>query len=123
MGDVVRNLAHIETIESLMPIEGADKIEVARVLGWNCVVKRGEFKVGDLAVYVEIDSVLPDKPHFEFMRPRKFRVKTIRLKNVLSQGLLFPLDVFQSYGKLVYNGNSNIIGLETETNLQNNKSD
>lgn len=86
-----RKLAHIEIIESISPIQGADKIEVARVLGWECVVKKGEFKVGDIIVYVEVDSVMPDKPEFEFLRKRKFRVKTIKLLSQISQGLILPL--------------------------------
>lgn len=87
-----RKLAHIELIESLSPIEGADKIEVAQVLGWQCVVKKGEFKIGDKVVYVEVDSVMPEKPEFEFLRDRKFRVKTIKLKGQISQGLVIPID-------------------------------
>lgn len=86
-----RKLAHIEVIKSLSPIEGADLIEVAEVLGWQCVVKKGEFNVGDLVVYVEVDSVMPEKPEYEFLRNRKFRVKTIKLKGQISQGLVLPL--------------------------------
>ena len=85
-----RKLAHIEVIESLYPIEGADKTEVAKVLGWECVVKKGEFKKGDIIVYVEVDSVMPDKPEYEFLRDRKFRVRTIKLKGQISQGLVLP---------------------------------
>jgi len=86
-----RKLAHIEIIESLSPIEGADKIEVAKVLGWECVVKKGEFKKEDIIIYVEVDSIMPEKPEFEFLRDRKFRVRTIRLKGQISQGLVLPL--------------------------------
>lgn len=87
-----RKLAHIEIIESLSPIDGADKIEVAHVLGWQCVVKKGEFNVGDKIVYIEVDSVMPEKPEFEFLRDRKFRIKTIKLKGQVSQGLVLPFD-------------------------------
>jgi len=90
---VERSLAHIEQIVSLSPIEGADFIEAATVLGWQLVVKKGEFQVGDYAVYTEIDSVLPDKPEFKFMRDRKFRIKTIKLRKQISQGILFPLSI------------------------------
>ena len=86
-----RKLAHIEVIKNLRPIEGADRIEVAEVLGWECVVKKGEFKVGDLIVYVEVDSIMPEKPEFEFLRDRKFRVRTIKLRKQISQGLVLPL--------------------------------
>lgn len=86
-----RKLAHIEIIESLSPIEGADKIEVAKVLGWQCVVKKGEFNVGDKIIYIEVDSVMPEKPEFEFLRDRKFRVRTIKLRGQVSQGLVIPI--------------------------------
>lgn len=86
-----RKLAHIEKIVSLSPIEGADKIEVAQVIGWQCVVKKGEFNIGDAVVYIEIDSILPEKPEYEFLRERKFRIKTIKLRGQVSQGLIIPL--------------------------------
>lgn len=88
-----RKLASIQLIKSLTPIEGADAIEKATVLGWELVVKKGDFQVGDHAVYMEIDSVLPDRPEFEFLRPRGFRIKTIRLKKQVSQGIAFPLSI------------------------------
>jgi RNA ligase (TIGR02306 family) len=87
----MRKLASIQKIKSLDPIEGADAIEKATVLGWQLVVKKSEFKVGDLCIYCEIDSLFPDKPEFEFLRPRKMRVKTIRLRGQISQGICFPL--------------------------------
>ena len=86
-----RKLAHIETIAEIKPIEGADKIELAYVLGWQCVVKKGEFKVGDKIIYVEVDSVMPERPEFEFLRDRKFKIKTIKLKGQISQGLVLPI--------------------------------
>ena len=86
-----RKLAHVEVIESLSPIIGADKIEVAKVLGWECVIKKGEFNVGDKIIYVEVDSVMPEKPEYEFLRDRKFRVRTIKLRGQVSQGLVLPL--------------------------------
>jgi RNA ligase (TIGR02306 family) len=89
----MRKLASIQKIRALEPIEGADAIEKAAVLGWQLVVKKGEFKVGDLAVYCEIDSLMPDRPEFEFLRPRKMRIKTIRLRGEISQGICFPLSI------------------------------
>ena len=87
-----RKLAHIEIIEDIKPIQGADKIEVAKILGWECVIaKKDNFKVGDKIAYIEVDSVLPDKPEYEFLRDRKFRVRTIKLKGQVSQGLVLPL--------------------------------
>lgn len=90
-----RKLAHIEKVVDLQPIPNADKLEVATVLGWQCVVKKGEVKVGELVCYLEIDSIVPDIPFFEFMRERKFRVKTIKLRGQVSQGLVIPMGDFQ----------------------------
>jgi hypothetical protein len=92
-----RKLAHIEIIEGLFPISGADKIDVAQVLGWECVVKKGEFKVGDKVVYIEVDSIVPERPEFEFLRERKFRVKTIKLRGQISQGLVLPISILNEY--------------------------
>ncbi len=95
--------ATIQKIEWIKPIEDADLIEEVGVLGWCCVVKKEEkFKVGDKIVYVEIDSVTPEKPEFEFLRIRNFRVKTIRLKKVLSQGLVLPLSVLPPEGTGIF---------------------
>jgi hypothetical protein len=92
-----RKLAHIEVISSIEPIEGADKIEKAVVLGWECVVKKGEFKKGDVVIYVEVDSIMPEKPEYEFLRERKFRVRTIKLRGQVSQGLVLPLNALDNY--------------------------
>lgn len=89
----MRKLASIQRIKELNPIEGADAIERATVLGWQLVVKKGDFKVGDLVVYCEIDSLLPNRPEFEFLKPRGMRIKTIRLRGQISQGICFPLSV------------------------------
>src|SRR5665648_1102148 len=88
-----RKLESIQRIGLLVPITGADKIEKATILGWEVVVKKGDFKVGDLCIYCEIDSILPAKPEFEFLRERKFRIKTIKLKGQVSQGICFPLNI------------------------------
>ncbi|MFN0050343.1 MAG: RNA ligase (ATP) [Cytophagales bacterium] len=89
----MRKLASIQKILALDPIEGADAIERATVLGWQLVVKKGEFNVGDLAVYCEIDSLMPDVPIFEFLKVRQFRIRTIRLRGQVSQGICFPLSI------------------------------
>jgi RNA ligase len=91
----MRSLAYIETIKSLTPIPGADKIEKAEVLDWEVVVQVGQFKVGDMVIYCEIDSILPELSCFEFLRPKKFRIKTIKLKGQVSQGIVFPLSILQ----------------------------
>jgi hypothetical protein len=95
----MRNLATIQRIERLTSIPDADRIELANIKGWQVVVKKGDFKEGDLVVYCEIDSILPDKPEFEFMRERKFRVRTIKLRKQLSQGICFPLSILPNYDR------------------------
>jgi len=95
-----RKLASVVKIVDIQPIPGADAIVVVTVKGWKVVVKVNEYKVGDLAVYYEIDSFLPIRPQFEFLRKSSykrmgssegFRLKTIRLRGQISQGLLTPI--------------------------------
>lgn len=92
----MRKLATLERIESIRPIDGADRIEVARIRGWDVVVKKGEFEPGDRCVYFEIDSLLPREPEYSFLssfwneQAGGYRLKTIRLKGQVSQGLALP---------------------------------
>ena len=90
-----RALAYIVTIDDITPIDGADNIELARVSGWRCIVNKEQFKPGDSAVFFEIDSLVPETEWSEFLRPKKFRVKTFKLNKfkVTSQGLLMPMDI------------------------------
>ena len=100
----MRKLASIQRIWKMDPIEGADRIELANVLGWQCVVNKDQFQPMDLAVYFEIDSFLPVRPEFEFMRAssyRKtdimgegFRLRTMKFRGQISQGLLLPISQF-----------------------------
>lgn len=87
----MRKLASIQRIVNLKPIEGADRIECAQVLGWQCVVGKGEFKVGDLVIYLEVDSVTPQTHTFKLLAASNYRVKTRRFKKQISQGLCLPL--------------------------------
>ena len=96
---MARKLATIQKISALNPIPNADQIEVASVLGWKVVVKKGEFEVGDLCVYCEIDSILPDKPEFEFLKKSKFRIRTCRLRGQISQGICFQLNILPDIGE------------------------
>ena len=97
-----RALAHIEKIAWIKPIEGADNIELVGVLGWQCIAKKGEFQVNDLCVYIEIDSKVPEKEEFEFLRSKNFKIKTMKLNKfkdeygngIVSQGIAMPIDNF-----------------------------
>ena len=86
-----RKLASVQVIKDLKPIEGRDRIELATVEGWEVIVGKGDFKVGDFCVYIEIDSVLPDRPEFEQARKRSNRIRTMKMANVYSQGIAYPL--------------------------------
>lgn len=109
----MRTLASIQRIKALAPIVGADAIEKATVLGWQLVVKKGEFKVGDLAVYCEIDSLLPDRPEFEFLKARGMRIRTIRLRGEISQGICFPLSILPEGHELIEGADvTEVIGVE-----------
>lgn len=90
-----RMLAYTVTVDSITPIEKADNIELAHVGGWNVIIRKNEFNVGDMAVFFEIDSLLPETEWSEFLRPKKFKVKTYKLGkfNVVSQGLLMPMSI------------------------------
>lgn len=106
----MRKLATIQKISALVPIPGADNIERADVLGWSVVVKKGDFQVGDLAVYFEIDSWLDESitainvPVFqerfinwtdpEGKARRGMRLKTIKLRKQISQGLILKISDF-----------------------------
>lgn len=92
-----RALAHIEKIEWVRPINGADNIELIGVLGWVCIAKKEEFKPGDLAVYIEIDSKCPESDErFAFLATKHYKVKTMKLGKfkVISQGLALPISLF-----------------------------
>lgn len=101
----VRNLASVRRIAAIDPIEGADRIVCATVDGWKLVTqKSNDFSPGDFVVYFEIDSFLPVEDRFEFLRPSSFkstkhlgdgfRIKTIKLKGQVSQGLILPMTEF-----------------------------
>lgn len=110
----MRKMATIRKIDAINPIEGADAIEVATVGGWKVVVKKGEFTAGDLAVYCEIDSWIPSTiaPFLTKAghHPKVYegvegeRLRTVKLRGQLSQGLLLPLDVCDNIESLLFEG-------------------
>src|SRR6188768_3979848 len=106
----MRKLASIQSVNAVESIPNADAIEKIRVLGWWVVVKKGEHHPGDKLVYCEIDSLMPERPEFEFLRassfkpaqadatggvtlPAGFRIRTVRLRGQVSQGICFPLSI------------------------------
>lgn len=97
-----RALAYIQHVTNIRPIDGADNIEQCNVLGWNLICKKGEFNEGDPCVYIEIDSKVPEREEFEFLRAKGFKVKTMKLGkfNCISQGLAMPQSAFKELAGL-----------------------
>jgi RNA ligase (TIGR02306 family) len=96
-----RKLDSVRVISDIRPILGADKIELAIVDGWQSIVRKGAFKANDKCVYIEIDSLLPLEERYSFLERYKkvlpdgtegYRVKSIKMKNTLSQGLIFSFE-------------------------------
>lgn len=92
-----RELAYVVKIDNILPIEGADKVEQAVVGGWHIMVRKGQFKIGDYAIYFEIDSKVPQREPFMFLANKHFKVKTQKYfkGTVISQGLLMSFDDFK----------------------------
>lgn len=93
--DGVRELAYVVTIDNIEPIPGYDRVEWATVGGWKVIVQKGQFNIGDPAIYFEIDSKVPsDKECFAFLEKRHYKVKTLKMCKVISQGLLMHAENF-----------------------------
>ena len=91
-------LASIETVKEILPHPNADKLELAKILGWQAVVEKGKFKTGDRVVFVVIDTILPAAPWSAFLQDRNapekgIRLRTVKLRGEYSRGLVLPLDV------------------------------
>lgn len=111
-----RKLATLRIISKLEPIKDADRIELATVGGWKVITAKDVgHSVGDMVVYCEVDSFLPIKPEYEFLRKssyRKladgsegFRLRTMRMRGQISQGLILPLiETFGDFGWTAYEG-------------------
>jgi len=107
-----RKLATVRRIKEILPIEGADRIELAVVDGWKVVVAKDvQHKVGDLVIYCEIDSFLPIREEFEFLRKSSykkmgdqegFRLRTAKMKGQISQGLILPIFVLNPPDTNIY---------------------
>ena len=95
----MRKLASIQIIDRIEKHDNADSLEIICVLGWRSIVRKGEFHAGDKVIYIEVDSFLPVKPEFSFLKDslRKmdkgiegYKIRTVRLRGVISQGLILP---------------------------------
>jgi len=94
-----RMLAYIEKVTAITPIEKADRLEAVHINGWVCVCGKGEFKEGDVGVFFEIDSKLPEIYPFtemEFLVNKKYKIKSQKIRGQISQGLFMPLSAFEN---------------------------
>ncbi len=101
MSNIVRKLASVQKIQKFEPIPGADEIHLAQILGWQVITRKGWANPGDLVAWFEIDSFLPMRPEYEFLRSKGFkstknlgdgyRLKTMKMRGHISQGLILPL--------------------------------
>jgi len=88
-----RKLATIGVIDEIREHPNVDTLELAKIRGWQVVVKKDTFQAKDLCVYCEIDSLMPERTEFEFLAPRKYRIRTTKLRGQISQGIAFPLSI------------------------------
>ena len=95
-----RELAYVVAIDEIKPIEGYDRVEHARVNGWWVIISKNDnLSVGDKCVYFEVDSRCPNTDErFAFLEKRNYKVKTLKMCRVFSQGLLMPLSLFPELG-------------------------
>ena len=92
-----RELAYVVKIDNILPIEGAERVEQAVVGGWHIMVRKNQFKIGDYAIYFEIDSKVPEREPYMFLADKHFKIKTQKYfkGTVISQGLLMAFDDFK----------------------------
>eukprot|EP01111_Echinosteliopsis_oligospora_P007840 TRINITY_DN2316_c0_g1_i3.p1 TRINITY_DN2316_c0_g1~~TRINITY_DN2316_c0_g1_i3.p1 ORF type:complete len:372 (+),score=84.65 TRINITY_DN2316_c0_g1_i3:84-1199(+) len=117
-----RPLAYLEVIRNLEPIPKADAIEVATILGWKVVVKKGLHKIGEKIVYFEIDSILPAVPTFAELEKVKYIIRTIKLRGQVSQGYCAPLICIDSCTFNKYSAIKNTASDDGSLLLHNNES-
>ena len=93
--DNQRELCYLVTIDEIKPIEGKDRVECAVVGGWTIMVRKGQFEPGDVGIYFEIDSKVPETEEaFAFLAPKKYKIKTQKYGKFYSQGLLMSAEDF-----------------------------
>ena len=114
----MRKLASIQKITKVSPIEGCDFIELATVLGWQVIIKKGELTEGGYCLFFEIDSFLPMEPRYEFLKKTTkfngtegYRIRTLKMKKVLSQGLALPLSMFPELTENIQEDLSETLGV------------
>lgn len=118
----MRKLASIRLVNNVFPIDNADSLEAVQVGGWVCVTQKNLFKPGDVGIYFEIDSFLPasdsrfsflEKQFIHFNEKKGARLRTIRLRGQLSQGLFLPVTKFPEVENMPVGSDvTEILGIE-----------
>lgn len=90
----IRELCYVVLVDEIRPIEGKDRVECAVVGGWTVMVRKGQFNVGDPAIYFEVDSKVPEKEPFMFLAEKHFKIKIQKYGQFYSQGLLMHAEDF-----------------------------
>lgn len=93
----IRELCYITKINDIKPIEGKDRVECAVVGGWTIMVRKDQFKIGDLGIYFEIDSKVPETEPFKFLEEKHYKIKTQKYGKFYSQGLLMSAEDFGGF--------------------------
>ena len=93
----IRELCYITKINDIKPIEGKDRVECAVVGGWTIMVRKDQFKIGDLGIYFEIDSKVPETEPFKFLEGKHYKIKTQKYGKFYSQGLLMSAEDFGGF--------------------------
>ena len=104
-----RELTYVVHIDAIEPIIGSDNCEAAIIGGWRVMTRKGTFKVGDKAVYFEIDSKLPEKPEFEFLAAKHYKVKTQKY-TFGGKGLMISQGLLMSFADFGWDNNKYEIG-------------
>ena len=92
----MRKLASIQKVTNIRKHPNADTLDLCNILGWEVIIKMGDFKENDWCVFFECDSVLPPHEIFEFLVKRKYRIKTQKLRGIISQGLIMPVSIIKT---------------------------
>ena len=103
----MKKLATIEKVLDFKKHPNADRLNIITVKGWQCITTE-HYDIGDLVVYIQIDTILPRKPWSEFLFTKEnsdkteVRLKSCKLRGIISQGLVLPLSILEEYGILNY---------------------
>ena len=93
-------VATVEKVLSIIDHPNADALQIANILGWNVVCKKNECKVGDLVAFVNIDSIVKPHAEFSFLESKSYRIRPVKIRGQMSQGLLIPIRNLEKFGKV-----------------------